>query len=171
MIKMKKKYLIPVILLVILALCAGAAHASGDLDNMSLEELQQLQEQLNQKISEKEKETSPESPTEAPPETAAVPITGLKIAAPKDPLGNGKELTLTKAYTYDPLHAMAYTFPRCASSTSVSFPTGLWSHYFTATASSASSTVVISVTDANGKTYTETMTRPKAFTVNDYKNK
>jgi hypothetical protein len=27
------------------------------------------------------------------------------------------------------------------------------------------------VTDANGKTYTETMTRPKAFTVNDYKNK
>ena len=70
MIKMKKKYLIPVILLVILALCAGAAHASGDLDNMSLEELQQLQEQLNQKISEKEKETSPESPTEAPPETA-----------------------------------------------------------------------------------------------------
>ena len=84
---------------------------------------------------------------------------------------NGKELTVSKAYTYDPLHAMSYTFPRAASSTSVSFPTGQWSHFFTATASSASSTVVISVTDANGKTYTETMTRPKAFTVNDYKNK
>ena len=84
---------------------------------------------------------------------------------------NGKELTVSKAYTYDPLHAMAYTFPRCASSTSVSFPTGLWSHYFTATASSASSTVTVTVTDGNGKVYTETMTRPKAFTVNDYKNK
>ncbi len=84
---------------------------------------------------------------------------------------NGKELTVSKAYTYDPLHAMAYTFPRCASSTSVSFPTGQWSHFFTATASSASSTVTVTVTDGNGKTYTETMTRPKAFTVNEYKNK
>ena len=106
MIKMKKKCLIPVIFLVILALCVGAAHASGDLDNMSLEELQKLQEQLNQKISEKENETSPESPTEAPsPETTPVPITGLKIAAPKDPLGNGKELTLKWQVTVTPEEA------------------------------------------------------------------
>ena len=106
MIKMKKKCLIPVIFLVILALCVGAAHASGDLDNMSLEELQKLQEQLNQKISEKENETSPESPTEAPsPETTPVPITGIKIAAPKDPLGNGKELTLKWQVTVTPEEA------------------------------------------------------------------
>ena len=50
-----KKFLLPIILLLILSLCLGTAHASGDLDNMSLEELQKLQEQLNQKISEKEK--------------------------------------------------------------------------------------------------------------------
>ena len=116
MIKMKKKCLIPVIFLVILALCVGAAHASGDLDNMSLEELQKLQEQLNQKISEKENETIPESPTEAPsPETTPVPITGIKIAAPKDPLGNGKELTLKWQVTVTPEEASHSAIVRIAS--------------------------------------------------------
>ena len=64
---MKRKHLIPVIFLIILVLFLGTAHATGDLDNMSLEELQKLQDQLNQKISEKEKEGSQEPPAETAP--------------------------------------------------------------------------------------------------------
>ena len=106
MIKMKRKYLIPVIFLIILVLFLGTAHATGDLDNMSLEELQKLQDQLNQKISEKEKEESQEPPAEtAPPEAEAVPIKALKIAAPKKPLAKGEEIQLAPLVTVTPAEA------------------------------------------------------------------
>ena len=82
-----------------------------------------------------------------------------------------QELTVTRAYTYDPVHALSYTFPRSKASTSVSFPTEKWCHFFQAKATSANSTVTIKVTDRNGKVYTETMTRPKAFSLDAYKNK
>ena len=84
---------------------------------------------------------------------------------------NGKELTVTKDYAYDPLHLMAWTAPRSKSVSEPNFTTGKWCHFFKATASSATSTVVVKVTDRNGKVFTETMTRPKAFNMNDYKNK
>lgn len=87
---------------------------------------------------------------------------------------NGKELSLTKLYTYDPLHVMALSAPRCKSSDANSTPSFLttqWPHFFKATASSANSTIVVTVTDRNGKQFTETMNRPKAFVMDDYKNK
>ena len=83
---------------------------------------------------------------------------------------NGKELTVTKDYAYDPLHIMAWTAPRSKSVSEPNFATSKWPHFFKATASSANSTIVVKVTDRNGKVFTETMTRPKAFNMNDYKN-
>ena len=86
----------------------------------------------------------------------------------------GNELNVTAVSTYDPLHIMALSAPRCKSasaSSTPSFLTTTWSHFFLATASSASSTVTVSVTDGLGKTYTETMHRPKAFDIAEYKNK
>ena len=82
----------------------------------------------------------------------------------------GKDLTVTKDYTYDPLHIMSYTAPRYKDKSLVSFGTVKWPHFFKATASSAGSKVTVTVKDRNGKTYTETMVRPKAFTMSDYKN-
>ena len=84
---------------------------------------------------------------------------------------DGKELSVAKTYTYDPAHIMALTAPRCKATASPNFLTAKWPHLFRATASSATSTIVVKVTDRNGKTFTETMTRPKVFTLNDYKNK
>ena len=52
---MKKRFMLPVILLMILSMFLSLAHAESiDLDNLSLEDLQKRQEQLNQKINEKE---------------------------------------------------------------------------------------------------------------------
>ncbi len=84
----------------------------------------------------------------------------------------GQELTVTKDYAYDPVHIMALTSERLKSNPSdePSFLTTLWPHFFKAKASSPSSTVTIKVTDRNGKTYTETMKRPKAFDLGAYKN-
>jgi hypothetical protein len=65
---------------------------------------------------------------------------------------------------------MAHSAPRCKATSSPNFLTQQWPHFFKAKASSANSTVVVTVKDRNGKTYTETMSRPKTFTVNDYKN-
>jgi hypothetical protein len=84
---------------------------------------------------------------------------------------NGKELTVSKEYAYDPVHIMALSAPRCKEAASPNFLTDKWPHFFKATASSASSTVVVKITDRNGKSYTETMARPKVFNLNEYKNK
>jgi len=83
---------------------------------------------------------------------------------------NGKELSVSKDYAYDPAHIMALSAPRCKATSSPNFLTTQWPHFFKAQASSASSTVVVTLTDRNGKQYTETMSRPKAFTLSDYKN-
>ena len=84
---------------------------------------------------------------------------------------NGKDLAVTKDYAYDPAHIMALTAPRYKETDSPNFTTSKWPHFFKAQASNAKSTIEVTVTDRNGKTYTETMTRPKAFNVQDYKNK
>lgn len=83
---------------------------------------------------------------------------------------NGKELPVSKVYAYDPAHIMALTAPRCKATSSPNFLTAQWSHFFQAKASSANSTVVVTVKDRNGKEYTETMVRPKTFSLSDYKN-
>ena len=84
---------------------------------------------------------------------------------------NGTNLSVTQVFDYDPAHIMALTAPRFKSTDSPNFTTVEWPHIFKATASSSTSTVTVTVTDRNGKVFTETMTRPKAFNMNDYKNK
>ncbi len=69
---------------------------------------------------------------------------------------------------YDPMHLVAYPATRYNSGngTTSTFITSKTQHLFRVTASSATSSLTITVTDRFGNTYTETMTRPKTFAVN-----
>ncbi|MBR5699940.1 MAG: calcineurin-like phosphoesterase C-terminal domain-containing protein [Bacteroidales bacterium] len=68
---------------------------------------------------------------------------------------------------YDPMHIVAYPAVRLqTANTTSTFVTKGNQHMFRVTASSATSTLTITVTDRFGNTYTETMTRPKTFAVN-----
>ena len=82
---------------------------------------------------------------------------------------NGTSLTPTKVTAYDPLHLIAYTAKRLNKNKKATFATEQNSHMFKVTASSASSTLNIKVTDRFGNVYTESMTRPKAFNTDIYK--
>ena len=65
------------------------------------------------------------------------------------------------------MHIIAYPAVRLqTANTTSTFVTKGNQHMFRVQASSASSTLTITVTDRFGNTYTETMTRPKAFGVN-----
>ena len=78
----------------------------------------------------------------------------------------GTPLTVERVSVKDPLHIISYEAKRLnvgAVPTS-SFVTGNTAHMFRVRASSATSTLDIKVTDRFGNIYTETMTRPKAFT-------
>ena len=81
---------------------------------------------------------------------------------------NGLELPVTQVYTCDPLHIVAMTAKRFQSTSSPNFITERWYHFFKARAASRTSTVEVTVTDRNGNVYTETMRRPKVFSVSDY---
>lgn len=82
---------------------------------------------------------------------------------------NGKSLDVEKISAYDPLHIIAYVVPGLNKNSSKGFGTSSTRHFFRTKASSATSTLEIKVTDRFGRTYTETMTRPKEFSVNAYK--
>ena len=82
---------------------------------------------------------------------------------------NGKQLSYTKVSAYDPLHLIAYTAKRLNANKEAGFATSKNAHMFKVVASSASSSLNIKVTDAFGKTYTETMSRPRAFNTDTYK--
>lgn len=84
---------------------------------------------------------------------------------------NGKSLEVTKADSKkykDPLHLLVYLSQAMKSSTSETFATSSCGHMWKVTASGANSTLDITVKDPFGNTYTETMTRPKAFNVETY---
>ena len=81
---------------------------------------------------------------------------------------NGNKLDVTRFDGYDPLHIIAYNAQRANINKSLSFPTKQTGHLFKARASSPSSTVEIIVTDRFGRVYTESMTRPKPFTLEEY---
>lgn len=79
---------------------------------------------------------------------------------------NGIVLPYTRVRKKDPLHIISYDLQRInvnADPTS-SFSTSQTAHLFLVTASEATSTLEITVTDEFGNQYTETMVRPKAFT-------
>lgn len=86
---------------------------------------------------------------------------------------NEKSLEVTKVRIKDPLHLIAYTAPAMNNSSkdvTPTFPTtNDNAHMFKVTASGPNTTLEIRVTDRFKNTYTETMTRPKAFNPEQYK--
>lgn len=77
---------------------------------------------------------------------------------------NGRELPVTRLKdAKDPLYIAVYEAYEHEHGYSVSYPGGATSHIFSVTASSPNSTLEISVTDRFGRTYSETMSRPKPF--------
>ncbi len=83
---------------------------------------------------------------------------------------NGTPLEVKEVGVYDPLHIYAMTIPRLNDYNTTTFSTAKWRHFFQATASAPDTPVTVKVTDRYGKVFTEEMTRPKAFTVSEYKN-
>lgn len=79
-------------------------------------------------------------------------------------------LTQQRLLNYDPLHILAYVAQRYVAdgNNSFSFQTSATNHLFRFKASAPDTTVEIKVTDRFGNVYTETMQRPKPFTVADY---
>lgn len=83
---------------------------------------------------------------------------------------NGKSLPVSQASSSlfrDPLHIITYVAVSGKTGED-SFTTKSCSHMWKVTASSATSTLEIKVTDNFGNVYTETMSRPKAFNVDTY---
>ena len=80
---------------------------------------------------------------------------------------NGVELNPTRVYMKDPLHTYAYDATRVYKNSNNTYTEVLTSsnnyHLFAVNASSATSTLMIEVTDRFGNKYTETMSRPKEF--------
>ncbi len=87
-------------------------------------------------------------------------------------LEDGTKLSCRSETNYDPLHILAMSKKRFegASSSTPNFITQNQPHFFRVKGiPDATSTVVITVTDNNGNTFTERMERPKAFDVATYK--
>lgn len=82
---------------------------------------------------------------------------------------NGKQLTWEKVSMRDPLHLVAYNAARLNKNAGLSFGTSVTKHMFKVTASSATSTIDFKITDRFGNVYTETMTRPKEFSIDIYR--
>ena len=78
---------------------------------------------------------------------------------------DGKALNVERVTIKDPLHLIAYN----AKTPTGGFGTSNTKHMFRVKASSATSTLDIKVIDRFGNVYTETMTRPKKFSLDIYK--
>ena len=83
---------------------------------------------------------------------------------------NGKPLQVTQRFDYDPLHILALTAKRFQTNDNPYFQTNWSDHFFIVGTSSADSDLEIEVSDEFGHKYTETMKRPKPFTVDTYRN-
>lgn len=86
-------------------------------------------------------------------------------------LEDGTALEVKSERDYDPLHIEAMSLKRFkdATTSTPNFVTQNQPHFFRVTCPDATSTLLIKVSDDHGNMYTETMTRPKAFSVADYK--
>ncbi len=76
---------------------------------------------------------------------------------------NGKTLDVTRKFVKDPLHIISYPMKRFNLNAEPTFDSATTSHMFEVTASNATSTLEIKLTDRFGNIYTESMTRPKPF--------
>ena len=72
---------------------------------------------------------------------------------------------MKRLWEYDPLHLITYVIPRLNKGSRPSFTANKMGHLFSVQASDPSSTLHITVTDRFGRVYTETMKRPKNFSV------
>lgn len=82
---------------------------------------------------------------------------------------NGNKLNVTKVSLCDPLHLITYSAPAMKGTAKPTFMTTATSHIWKVKASSATSTLEVKVTDRFGNVYTESMKRPKTFSVDTYK--
>lgn len=80
----------------------------------------------------------------------------------------GKKLTTTRIRSYSPLYLVGYV-AKCYNTNSSTTDPYSSQNMFLVTAGSATSTLDIKVTDRFGNVYTETMTRPRYFVMEDYK--
>ena len=92
--------------------------------------------------------------------------TGWKVEACEDGI-NYRQCEQSSGY--DPLYIIAYSAQRFTSTNSLTFGPASTGHLFSYKASMPNSTVYIRVTDDEGREYKETMLRPKAFNINQYK--
>ena len=78
---------------------------------------------------------------------------------------NGVPLPVTRVFDRDPLHTITFDIPRVEAKYEANsdWASCCSSHMFSATASSASSELEITVTDRFGNVYSERMQRPKAY--------
>ena len=81
---------------------------------------------------------------------------------------NGKALSVSRIRSYDPLFIISYVAVRFGNNKSCTCPPQWSNHMFKVKASSATSTLLITVTDRFGRTYTEEMQRPKVFSTDAY---
>lgn len=87
---------------------------------------------------------------------------------------SGETLTPTAVWAYDPLHIAALSVPRFNNaklSSTPSFITERFTHFFKVKAKNADADLTITVKDEFGNTWTENMQRPKAFSTDAYKRK
>lgn len=77
---------------------------------------------------------------------------------------DGKTLEVVRVAIKDPLHLISYN----AKTPGGGFGTSVTKHMFRVQASSATSTLEIKVTDRFGNVYTESMKRPKTFSMDTY---
>lgn len=82
---------------------------------------------------------------------------------------NGKALDVKRVTAYDPLWFLCYPAPRFKESATISWTPHKTNHMFSVKASNATNTLEIKVTDDEGRVYTESMKRPKAFNTSQYK--
>lgn len=82
---------------------------------------------------------------------------------------NGKALDVKRVTAYDPLWFLCYPGHRFKESTTASWTPHATNHMFSVKASNASSTLEIKITDDEGRVYSESMQRPKAFNLTQYK--
>jgi len=82
---------------------------------------------------------------------------------------NGVTLPVLRKYVKDPLHIISFEMKRLNNNAAITdFESNNTTHIFQVTASSASSTLNIKLTDRYGNVYTETMKRPKTFSIAQY---
>lgn len=84
---------------------------------------------------------------------------------------NGNTLTPEEVWAYDPLHVAAMSVKRFNSSTLTSTPsfiTEKFPHFFKVKAADADVDLTITVCDEFGHQWTENMQRPKAFSTDAY---